>query len=153
MFDPATIASPRLRRLHAYWDAKRAGRAMPARRDIDPLEMTWALGDIALIDVLQDGEFSWRLDGTNLVEFFGCDLTGRRLAEHPSGVHIPAMRQTLETPVRAREPFHQFRPYSKDTYRWNYESLLLPLSDDGMRVDMLLQMLDIKRPDAARAGG
>jgi hypothetical protein len=153
MFDPATIASPRLRRLYDYWDAKRAGRPMPARPDIDPLEIPWALGDIALIDVLPDGEFRWRLDGTRLVEFFGSDLTGLRLAEHPSGVHIPMMRRTLETPVAAREPFHQFRPYSKDTLRWNYESLLLPLSGDGTRVDMLLQMLDIKRPDAARAGG
>jgi len=150
MFDPATIASPRLRRLHGYWDAKRAGRAMPSRDDLDPVEIPWALGDVALIDVLPDGEFRWRLDGTRLVDFFGCDLTGLRLAEHPSGVHIPTMRRTLETPVRTREPFHQFRPYSKDAYRWNYESLLLPLSRDGGRVDMLMQMLDVRRPDAAR---
>ena len=32
------IANELLRELHDYWDGKRAGRAMPSRSDIDPLD-------------------------------------------------------------------------------------------------------------------
>jgi hypothetical protein len=48
------IEDERLLRLFAYWTEKAAGRVCPARRDIDPLEFDYLLGDISLIEVLRD---------------------------------------------------------------------------------------------------
>ncbi|MBX6321162.1 MAG: PAS domain-containing protein [Rhodospirillaceae bacterium] len=49
-----SIEDERLRRLFAYWREKAAGRIGPARRDIDPLDFHYLLGDIALVEVLRN---------------------------------------------------------------------------------------------------
>ncbi|MBL8805405.1 MAG: PAS domain-containing protein [Rhodospirillales bacterium] len=150
MFDPATIANARLRRFYDYWDARRGIRAMPARIDIDPLDFVWALGDVSLIDVLPDGDFRWRLDGSNSSAFFGTEMQGRRLSEYPHPQFIEPMRAILRGPAESGRPAFMTRVYAKDARRWNYDSLLLPLSADGQTVDMLIQILDIGRPHAAK---
>src|SRR3546814_4653792 len=52
---PEGIEDSRLQRLAAYWDSCRAGRAMPARADIDPLDMGYLLGNLALVEVRPGG--------------------------------------------------------------------------------------------------
>ena len=143
MFDPDTIVSPRLKRLHAYWDAKRGSRPMPARADIDPVEIPWILGNVSLIEVRGDGEFLWRLDGSNLTAFFGCEMTGRSISEYPYPAFIEKMRAALSAAVRAREPTSAIRRFASQMQKWDYESLYLPLSGDGQRVDMLMQAIEI----------
>ena len=143
MFDPATIASPKLQRLHAYWDAKRGSRPMPARADIDPVEIPWILGNLSLIEVRGEGDYRWRLDGSNLSAFFGCEMTGRSISEYPYPAFIEKMRATLDAAVRAGGPSRGVRRFSTNTQKWNYESLYLPLSGDGKRIDMLIQAIEI----------
>lgn len=143
MFDPGTIVSPRLRRLHAYWDAKRAGRPMPARADIDPVEIPWILGNLSLIEVNGEGDYRWRLDGTNLSAFFGCEMTGRAISEYPYPAFIDKMRATLDEAVRAGGPSRLVRRFASQSQKWDYETLYLPLSGDGQRIDMLMQALEI----------
>ncbi len=150
MFDPATIANVRLRRLYDYWDAKRGNRPMPARADIDPVELAWGLGDISLIDVLPDGDFQWRVDGSNLVAFFGCDMSGRKLSTYPYRGYLEQMRENFRMPVERREPVFQTRKFEDGEHRWNYDTVFLPLSADGRKVDMVMQMIDIGRPNATR---
>jgi len=43
--DPVEIPDARLLGLFSYWNSKRNDRAMPARRDIDPIEMKAWLGN------------------------------------------------------------------------------------------------------------
>jgi hypothetical protein len=63
----------------AYWIGKRAGRAIPRKRDIDPVEMPRSiLPNLQLIDVIDGGgRFRYRLIGTATVEAYGEDFTGR----------------------------------------------------------------------------
>jgi len=143
MFDPDTIVSPRLKRLHAYWDAKRGDRPMPSRADIDPVDIPWILGNLSLIEVRGDDDFFWRLDGSNLTAFFGCEMTGRSISQYPFPAYIEKMRATLRAAVLANGPSRIVRRYSSQTQKWNYESLFLPLSADGSRIDMLMQALAI----------
>ena len=75
------LADPRLAALYDYWDGKRAGRAMPARADIDPVEMRAWLGHLLLIEIAEDGRFVYRLYGTAFVDSFGVDMTGRSVDE------------------------------------------------------------------------
>src|SRR5690349_8298694 len=74
--DPAPLAlatlPDSLTRLFCYWQAKRGGRAMPARADIDPAEIKALLPYMILVDVIYDTEagldFVYRLVGTREVE-------------------------------------------------------------------------------------
>src|SRR5277367_2064987 len=76
----AGIRDPKLRRFHDYWQGKCGGRRMPARRDIDPLEFPYMLGNLMLIDVLADPQrFRVRLHGANIVARMNYDMTGKQL--------------------------------------------------------------------------
>ena len=48
--DFSVVCHPLLQRLADYWLARRAGRVMPARRDIDPLDIPWALSRTYVVD-------------------------------------------------------------------------------------------------------
>ena len=76
-----TQLHPKIRRMHDYWLAKRAGRLMPSRADVDLLELRDCLGNLCLVDVTSDvpPRFRFRLDGSNLVLATGFDMTGKFL--------------------------------------------------------------------------
>src|ERR1043165_4802710 len=93
VFDLARVASPLLRRFHAYWTEKRGERAMPAYRDFDPLEFAWALGKVSLIDVEREPlRFRYRLVGSEHVARLGIDMTGKLVDDFAS----PAIRRILQ---------------------------------------------------------
>ena len=85
----AKIADPRLRRFYDYWTGKCGERRFPARRDIDPLDFPYVLGNLMLVDVLRDPQrFRVRLHGTNLVARMHYDTCRARtvsLKERRSG--------------------------------------------------------------------
>jgi len=132
---------PELRRLLEYWQTKRRtlGR-LPARADIDPLEMRFALGHLILADV-EHGDpirFRHRLIGTHIVEHAGYDATGLYIDEVPDtdlAKHvIPSYRRVVTT----REPVSERIRGVVGGRATNLEMLRLPLSVDGQRVDMVL---------------
>lgn len=133
--------SPILVALATYWSAKRSSRAMPDRADIDPLDMPRGiLPHIGLIDCLPDGDFSYRLVGTELVERFGVNLTGRRISamtEEPFRQH--AMR------IFSAAAQHGRPLYVESAIHWDGDRpaalgrrLVLPLSLRGRPSAMLL---------------
>ena len=65
------ISDPLLLRLFEYWRGKRAGRRMPARADIDPVQIPWALSRLFLVDYTPDDGFRYRLAGNELANLFG----------------------------------------------------------------------------------
>ncbi len=78
----AGIDQPLLRRLFRYWSGKRAGRDLPARQDIDPVEIGPAiLPHIMLTDVLEGGRLRYRLAGTAVEAVTGQSLSGHYLDE------------------------------------------------------------------------
>ncbi|MEQ8251392.1 MAG: PAS domain-containing protein [Oceanibaculum nanhaiense] len=78
----AFIADDRLLRLFAYWQGKRNGRPMPARSDIDPTEIPWALPQIFLVDYTPESGFRYRLSGTELSSIYGhSNLKGMTLED------------------------------------------------------------------------
>jgi len=89
----ALVSDPDLRRLFEYWCAQRRGRPMPARRDIDPLEIGWALSRIFLLDYDPDGGLVYRLAGDDIAGVFGHgNLKGLRLRDFL----LPAQAETVE---------------------------------------------------------
>jgi|SRR4051812_32065761 hypothetical protein len=144
------LESPILRRFFEYYTAKAGTRLIPARGDLDPVEFSYALGDITLIDVAYDPlRFSFRLDGSRHVERFGFDLTGRSLDDFP----YPEMRQAIYESYRevvdGRVPRRYYRDLESSGRWFRYETLILPLSNDGERINMLISAIsfhDLKIP-------
>lgn len=134
------IEQPDLQRLFDYWAAKRGRRKMPARADIDALDLGFIIGNVILVDVI-DGDplrFRIRLHGTNLVEHAGYELTGRFLDELPQPEFRELTRLSFTKVAKTSEPLQLRRDRVLDGRSRRYETLILPLSGDDRRVDMLL---------------
>ena len=147
------LTDPRLAALYAYWDGKRADRSMPARGDIDPVEMRPWLGNLLLIDVTPDGRFVYRLYGTRFVDSFGLDMTGRSVDELPADQRdrvrsdYEAVRSTGQPRARLYTALFDsspsgLRPATATTLRTpqvvTWERLVLPLGETAQTVAMLL---------------
>lgn len=112
---------------------------MPARKDVDPVEMRFVLGYVALIDVLPDPlRFRVRLQGTELDWWLGCDLTGRGLDELP----LPETRALAEKHLRSvaetGHPQYVLDTVVLDEMARRFEALILPLAGAGDAVGMIL---------------
>jgi hypothetical protein len=133
------IIDPLLRRLFDYWTAQRGERAMPARADIDPVDMRFILGSLLIADVLREPlRFFVRLHGTELVRRAGYELSGKMLDELPQPQFRALTHRSFAKAVETRAPFHAIRDRVLDGRSARYEVLILPLSRDGKAVDMLL---------------
>ena len=134
------IESAALQELYAYWDSKRAGRAMSSRSDIDPLEIPQLLPILLICDVEPNSErLKVRLVGTKIVEFYGADYTGQYIDELDLGDRRQAVLNAY------RECIHAKQPSVKSHMFWNIrglhfrvERIVLPLSDDQVRVNKVL---------------
>jgi hypothetical protein len=125
---------------YEYWLQKSAGKSMPSRDDLDPLDIPRLLPNVFLIDVVSGSprRFRFRLVGTRIAELEGemtnsyldefiPDSPGTAMARHYDDAaegHVYLRRETLGWQTREREHL-------------GYDVLLLPLSPDGETVDML----------------
>jgi len=134
------IINPRLRRLYEYWCERRGDRRFPSRGDIDPLDLAFILGNLILIDVIEGDPpgFFIRLHGTNLVTRAGYELTGKMLNELPIGDFRQLAMETFARVAQSGEPFCGSGDRVLDERPAQFETLILPLSNDGVRVNMLL---------------
>jgi hypothetical protein len=138
------LDEPLLAELYQYWSERRAGRSLPARADIDPVDIPHLLPHIALTEIVSppDGDeprFRYRLAGTEIEERFGCPLTNRFLDELKEGdylTYIQSLYRKLMTgmaPVYAESSFE-----AGDSNTLIAKRLMLPLSDDQDTVNMVL---------------
>jgi len=131
---------PVLQRFYADWDARRRGHEFPARRDFDPCDLKYALGDISLLEVLRDPlRFRFRLQGANIVERIGIDLTGKFVEAMPDRRHRQMAMEHYAAVLETRRPVVKVRRAFVTEWRvWNCEILVAPLSNSGSEIDMLL---------------
>jgi len=132
--------SDQVRALHRYWDSKRAGRAMPQRADIEPTEIPSLLPHIALIGVENDPRrLYYRLIGTHITEALGRDNTGKYFEEAFQGQMLEDITRVYDAVITSCTPIRYTGQalYSKNEYR-EYESVHLPLSEDGTTVSIIL---------------
>lgn len=129
-----------LRQLYAYWDARRGARTMPARSDIDPVDLKALLPVLILIDVVPDARrYTYRLVGTREVEMRGRDPTGKSILEAYYGESAEDTTFYLDRVVQAREPVLYRGTYQPLTTRTQRDDVLfLPLSKDGEAVNMIM---------------
>lgn len=132
-----------LRAIYDYWQAKGAGRAMPARADIDPMEIKALLPSLILVDVIYDAankpDFVYRLLGTREVEVRGENPTGRRVAEAYFGPSLENVLGCYQRVLDSGRPFVDDDYYVRDGDDFADEvNIFLPLSNDGQRINMIM---------------
>ncbi|HUK61456.1 MAG TPA: PAS domain-containing protein [Stellaceae bacterium] len=130
---------PRLKRFHDYWLGKCGGRPMPARRDIDPVDFPYLLGNVMLIEVLREPlRFRVRLHGTNVVARMHYDMTGRFLDEVPRPEWRAYVIERCRGLAASGAPLLLMNDLMLDGWTSRYEALWVPLGEDGTQVDMLM---------------
>jgi hypothetical protein len=136
----SVIASPELQRLYDDWDARRGNRELPSRDDFDPLELTYILGRLNLVDALYDPvRFRYRVFGGDIAKRFGFEMTGRIVDDYFAPEYRAMVQRRYTDAVAARRPIAaRFSRRSIDQRQYYYESLVLPLSRDGSTIDMLM---------------
>lgn len=145
--DFLSICTPRIRRAYEYWDSKRNGRRMPARADIDPSEIKDLLPGILLINVLHDPlHMSYRLVGTDEVEARGYDPTGQNVRDHVFAVTPEFGFETYTLAATKGVVVYDQEPWAAPNPRLcEVGSVVMPLSDDGRTINMLMAFCDYRR--------
>lgn len=129
--------------LEAYWNSLPREGGLPARRDIDPVEIGGELLSwIFLLDVLrEDGQldYLYRLSGTSNVELVGRDATGRRASEIFGTEERTFLIDTFDVTVAEGVPTYWYAEVPQDRYDFvRVYRGLFPLAEDGITVDKLI---------------
>ena len=144
-----------LRLIYTYWRTKRGHQSMPRRSDLDPTEIPpRLLPGITLVDVVPDPRrYVYRLVGTMEAEVRGYDPTGRSVGEAFFGENVEDATECYDRAVATCAPVLDPQPFleRRRGYR-GAESLFLPLSNDGISVNMIVVFFDpeavVKLPSA-----
>ena len=138
--DPVEIRDARLLGLFDYWRGKLAGRVMPARRDIDPIEMKLWLGNLLLVEFPEDRmQYRIRVDGVNIAQFYGKSREGKGIeamtSEEERRIVLPQYFLVLD---HKQPAYYETQFVASEGVLIAQRKLLLPLSEDGERVNMIL---------------
>lgn len=139
---------PKLQSLLAHWERRRGALGVPNRSSFDPLEMREWLGNVAIIQVTEDGDYAYRLYGTNFVFSFGQEMTGRRVSSLPPEQQ-DVLRSEYGRVVETRTPLSRIYTAVFDVptltrseeplrRQATWERLVLPLTSNGTQVDLLM---------------
>lgn len=149
-----TEVDPAFARLHAYWLGKCRDDLLPARTDIDVLEIPRdLLPDIALLEVETQADgarrYRIRLFGSALAAMTGADETGRYYDETLPPAGYAVLDRLLSQVVDAGRVMFLAAPSGAPGRGFLYFGrLALPLAADGRQVDMLLALVrPLPNPD------
>ena len=99
------LTSPRIHRLHGYWQQHCKDGKLPRRGDIAPDQIRDLLPNIMIVDVERNPmRFRYRLVGTRVVEYNGVEFTGLYLGE----IGWPEEQDLIDSyafVVSSRQPF------------------------------------------------
>jgi hypothetical protein len=131
-------------RAYEYWRSKAGDAGIPARADIDPIEMwAWIPATLLVEAVFDDqgapADFFFRVAGSRVCERYGRELTHRRLSEIPMQDQRDSVLANYRAAIETHRAFYSINRFlDTDGLLRSFEMLLLPLRADGSRCDMLL---------------
>ena len=134
-------SSEEIRGLILYWLRIHPGDRLPSRSMIDPLDVGELLPNLFLLEFdPQSNDFLVKVCGTAIVEWIGAEPTGRRLGEVFPDFEQSGLADIYRKVIATGMPIHlSGRPLMRYRTDWSErESVLLPLSTDGVVADKLL---------------
>ena len=130
---------PELKLALDYWLQKRGARLAPTRADIDPVEIASLLPRVMLVDVSTDPiDFRFRLAGTGIFKIHGAELTNKRALDLAPRVFAELIHRLYCEALTRRAPIAHRLLIECASRRSAYMRIMLPLSEDGERVNMIL---------------
>ncbi len=134
------IADPRLQSLFDYWRSKFHDGRLPARSDIDPLEMKPWLGNLMLIEFHGKVEdYQIRLDGTNLEHYYGTRRTGFGVEKLTDEEERKLLLDQYAAVLDGKQPAYYEADFTNSDGVYSRQAkLILPLSADKETIDMVL---------------
>ena len=133
-----------LRRLLAYWQERSGQRNFPRRADVDPIDFRFMLERIALTEVHEDPgnpgmpRYRLRLVGSYWYRLIGSELTGMWTHEFARANQRKLTEDFYAALIEGRQPRFAQRDAIVDDQLLHYEIMLLPLSEDGSRISMIM---------------
>ena len=125
--------------LNEYWQMKCGDHALPSRADLDPAEFRYALGNVSLIDVMQDPlRFRIRVVASNVEARFDRALTGTFLEDLPEPENARLWDKVYRTVVRTGKPQTCVGRVVEDGVERMYRGTIWPLASNHRDIDMLL---------------
>ena len=142
-FDPPRSSKPALAFLKDYWDKKRGASAMPSRADINPADMKKHIRAIVLVEALPDyNDFRYRMIGSDVTEHMLGDATGKTVREAFVRYSQAAADGAIAGYAHVARKNVVMRLHGSAAWllqpHLDFDSLHLPLSDDGVTVNMIL---------------
>ncbi|WP_189048443.1 PAS domain-containing protein [Aliidongia dinghuensis] len=123
-----TIKRPELGRLLQHWHELRGDQRLPRRSELEPTDIAYCLGNVALVEIERPFRPRYRLVGTRLAELLGEDPTGRYVDEMASPrartEALTAYRRAVET----GQPVYTERVFNLLFLKFGYYRLLLPFA-------------------------
>jgi hypothetical protein len=125
--------------LLTYWEQKRIDGRLPARADLDPIDLRPLLGWVSLIDVRTTApRFVLRLLGSAHPSRPHGPRHGQDISTMQPVAYRDAVVEQYETTVERRAPTLHENELSFDTHRFRYQRVALPLARDHVTPDMLM---------------
>lgn len=130
------FVDPRPLQLLEFWRSKFRGPLLPQRAQFEPHEMMGHLGHLIILEAEPERhDFRYRLVGTDIVENVSRDVTGQLISEAYDERALRVMNYLAANRMPGRI-YGRVDWQDKDFL--HYETLILPLAEDGHNVDRLL---------------
>ncbi len=136
------VRFPDILRVHEYLESRRGERRHPARSDVKPEDMVFALGRISILEVVAGNppDFIYRVYGTMISSADGDEMTNRSVhVIEPAEYRDMVFRHYCEAVEAAAPTFHEIEVQARDL-RASYQRGLFPLSDDQIVINRLLSI-------------
>jgi hypothetical protein len=136
----AGIRSPLLREVAAHWSKAKAGKRLPAWKNIDPIALARHLPNLWSWRYEADHDrFVGRLAGEEINELFGRNLRGVPMEEFFAGCRYETIferhKRVVSGPCVMRQRGLVFNHVGR---LGSGERIILPLSGDGLRADGII---------------
>jgi len=150
---PTVIRDQRLLALFHFWHGRLNGRRMPAVGDLDAADMTRWADHLMLVDLPSDiADFRIRWLGPKVAEMFATPRAGTGIeamtSEGERRSVIPQYRVVIDTGLPA---YYETEVELSKRGVVSQHKLLLPLSNEGTRVDAVLACIYDQFPHKNRA--
>jgi hypothetical protein len=143
---PINAISPEdewLGQLLGFWGSSRTGRRLPSSESLDSLELlNIARGRAHIVDTVSSNPAGYRFRVWGAVNSYGGGYSNRSLGEMPQGLMRDDAIEDYRRVVAAGTPNYHLINIIENELSYSYSRLLLPLAQDGRRVDRLIVLIN-----------
>ena len=134
------VQDPELNTAYEYWTSCRKDGLLPSRREIDVLQLKPVLGHTHLVDVTADdpADYRYRLWGSKVPLHRFRNYTNWRIGDYRSVPYRKGLMEDYSAVTWTGSPLYHQIVARLDSIRYSYARILLPLAEDGRKVNMLI---------------